>query len=150
MSPAGIKSSWRENILSTRLTIWAEQDGTGIVCNASAGYKLPNGAIRGPDASWIRKKRLEAFSDKELEKFGHLCPDFAAEIMSPSNTLAELKDKMAEYIANGAQLGWLIDPYEARVYIYRQGEAVKRLDNPAAISGDPVLPGFIFNVAEIW
>ena len=93
---------------------------------------------------------IAAFSNEELEKFGHLCPDFAAEVMPPSNSLAELQDKMAEYIANGAQLGWLIDSYEAHVYIYRPGEAVTRLDNPPTINGDPVLPGFIFNVAEIW
>jgi Uma2 family endonuclease len=150
MPPAGLNSSWRENILCTALTNWAARDGTGVVFNASAGYRLPNGAIRGPDASWILRKRLEAFTVEELEKFGHLCPDFVAEVMSPSNTLLELQDKMAEYIANGARLGWLIDPYEACVYVYRPGRDVERLENPAAISGDPVLPGFIFNVAEIW
>jgi|SRR5437016_10826152 len=148
--PVGIKSGWRENILSTRLTIWAEKDGTGIVCSSATAYKLPNGAIRGPDSSWIRRERLAGFSDKELEKFGHLCPDFAAEVMSPSNTLAEVQDKMAEYIANGAQLGWLIDPFEARLYVYRPGQAVECLENPTTISGDPVLSGFVFNVAELW
>jgi Uma2 family endonuclease len=150
MTPNGLKSSWRENLLSTELTNWARKDGTGIVFGPSAGYKLPNGAIRGPDASWVRTDRLAAFSDEELEKFGHLCPDFVAEVMSPSDTLGELQDKMAEYIANGAQLGWLIDPYEARVYIHRRGQAVECLENPTAISGDPVLSGFVFNVAEIW
>jgi Uma2 family endonuclease len=150
MAPNGLNSSARENVLSTELTIWARKDGTGIVYGPSAGYKLPNGAIRGPDASWVRKSRLAVFTDKELEKFGHLCPDFAAEVRSPSNTLAELQDKMAEYIANGAQLGWLIDPYEARVYIYRPGQAVECLENPTTISGDPVLSGFVFNAAEIW
>jgi len=149
MPPAGFKSSWRENILSTRLTNWAEKDGTGIVCNATAGYRLPDSAIRAPDASWIRRERLDAFSEKELEKFAHLCPDFVAEVMSASDILSELQDKMAEYIANGAQLGWLIDPYEACVYIYRPGNPVECLENPTEISGDPVLPGFVFNVAEI-
>jgi Uma2 family endonuclease len=150
MAPNGLNSSARENVLCYHLTDWARRDGNGIVYGPSAGYKLPNGAIRGPDASWVRKSRLAAFTDKELEKFGHLCPDFAAEVMSPSDTLAELQDKMAEYIANGAQLGWLIDPYEARVYIYRPGQAVECLENPTTISGDPVLSGFVFNVAEIW
>ena len=150
MPPAGLQSAWRETILLRELANWAQKDGTGIVFSSAAGYRLPNGAIRGPDASWVRRDRLVAFSNEELEKFGHLCPDFAAEVMSPSNSLAELQDKMAEYIANGAQLGWLIDSYEAHVYIYRPGEAVTRLDNPPTINGDPVLPGFIFNVAEIW
>ena len=70
--------------------------------------------------------------------------------MSPGDTLAELQDKMAEYLANGAQLGWLIDPFEARVYIYRPGKAVEYLEDPTIINGDPVLPGFIFNISEIW
>jgi Uma2 family endonuclease len=150
MPPAGLNSSWRENILCTALTIWAAKDGTGVVFNASAGYRLPNGAIRGPDASWILRKRLDRFTHEELEKFGHLCPDFVAEVMSPSNTLSELQDKMAEYIANGAQLGWFIDPYDARVYVYRPGREVECVENPAVIRGDPVLPGFMFDVAEIF
>ena len=150
MPPAGFKSSWRNNVLSTRLTIWAEHDGTGLVCDSSAGYRLPNTAIRGPDTSWVRRDRLEAFDDKQLEKFAHFCPDFVAEVISPSDTLAELQEKMAEYIANGARLGWLIDPFEARVYIYRPGQVVECLEDPATVSGDPVLPGFVFNVTEIW
>ena len=108
MPPVGLNSAWRENILTTRLTNWAEKDGTGIVCSPSALFKLENGAFRGPDASWIRKEKLKVFTKEELEKFGHLCPDFAAEVMSPSNTLPELQGKMSEYIANGALLGWLI------------------------------------------
>ena len=118
MSPDGLKGGWRENELCYYLTTWAKKDGTGIVFGPSAIYVLPNSAIRGPDASWIRRDRLARFSAKELEKFGHLCPDFAAEIRSSTNTVAELKQKMDEYLANGAQLGWLIDPYKARVYIY--------------------------------
>ena len=149
MAPEGLNSSERGTILTTDLTIWARKDGTGIAYGPAAGYKLPNGAIRGPDASWVRRDRLAAFTKEELEKFGHLCPDFAAEVMSPSNTLTELQEKMSEYIANGARLGWLIDPYDARVYVYRPGHPVECLENPGTISGDPVLPGFVFEVSEI-
>jgi len=149
MSPAGLKSGWREGILFFHLMDWALKDGTGIAFGPSSGYRLPNSAIRGPDASWVRKEALGDFNNPELEKFGHLCPDFVAEVVSPSDTLLETQDKMAEYMANGAQLAWLIDPYEACVYIYRPGQAVQRLGNPATMSGDPVLPGFVFNVAEI-
>src|SRR5439155_15084843 len=81
MAPVGFNSSWRENILSTRLTNWAEQDGTGIVCNASAGYRLPNSAIRGPDASWVRRERVDTFDDNELERFADFCADCVAEVM---------------------------------------------------------------------
>ena len=150
MPPVGVSSAWRENILTTRLTVWAEKDGTGVVCSPSALFRLGNNAFRGPDASWTRKEKLKAFTKDDLEKYGQFCPDFVAEIRSPRDTLKELQEKMAEYIANGAQLGWLIDPYRPAVYIYRPGEHVKRLDNPTTISGDSVLPGFVFNVAEIW
>jgi len=150
MSPNGLKSSWRDTMLAAELTIWARKDGTGIAFGPSAGYTLPNGAIRGPDASWVRRDRLNALTDEEIEKFAHICPDFAAEIVSPSNTIAELKAKLEEYLANGAQLGWLIDPYKTRVYVYRPGKTVELLEIPSTISGDPVLSGFVFNVSEIW
>ena len=150
MPPLGLKSSWRENILSNELTNWARKDGAGVVFNASADYVLPNTAIRAPDVSWIRRERLDAFTERELERFGRLCPDFVAEVRSPSDTVTELKHTMAEYIANGAQLGWLIDPYATRVYVYRPGQAVECLENPTTISGDPLLPGFTFNISEIW
>ena len=150
MSPSGPKTSWRNNIICTRLTNWAEKDGTGLVFESSAEYSLPNGAKRAPDASWIKKERWEALGEEEQEQFAHICPDFVVELMSPSNTLKEQKAKMDEYIANGAQLGWLIDPFGKCVYVYRHGEPGEYLENPATISGDPVLAGFVFNVAKIW
>lgn len=150
MAPKGLMTGWRENILLTELTNWARKDGAGIVLSSDTTYRLPNGAIRGPDASWVLRERLVGFTRQELEKFGQLCPDFVAEVISPSDTLAELQDKMAEYIANGARLGWLIDPYNVCVYIYSQGLMVECLENPVTLTGEPVLRGFVFNVAEIW
>jgi Uma2 family endonuclease len=149
MAPKGWMTGWRENILSTDLTIWAQKDGTGMCLSPDTTYRLPNGAMRGPDASWVRRDRLAAFTKDELEKFLPLCPDFVAEIMSPTDALSEVQDKMAEYVANGARLGWLIDPYEARVYIYRPGNSIECLENPITISGESVLSGFVFNVAKI-
>ena len=150
MAPKGLMTGWRENILLTELTNWARKNGAGIVLSSDTTYRLPNGAPRGPGASWVRRDRLVGFTKRELEKFGQLCPDFVAEVMSPSDTLAELQDKMAEYIANGARLGWLIDPFNSCVYVYRQGLAVECLENPVTLTSEPVLPGFVFNVAEIW
>ena len=144
MSPVGLKSGWREHLLIMRVGIWSEQDGTGIVCSSATLFKLPDGAIRSPDASWTRRDRLAGFTDAELEKFGPLCPDFVAEIMSPSDRLIEVQEKMEEYIANGSQLGWLIDPFEARVYVYRLAQRGDCLQNPATISGDPVRSGRTF------
>jgi Uma2 family endonuclease len=137
MPPAGLKTSWRNGIICTELTTWARKDGTGIALDATGGYTLPNEAVRGPDASWIRRERWDALSDEEKEKFAEIYPDFAIELMS-------------EYLDNGVRLGWLIDPFNKRVYVYRPGKMAECLENPASISGDPVLPGFLFNVAEIW
>ena len=145
-----MKTDWRNTKIIQRLANWTEEDGTGIALGSQAGYTLPNGAVRAPDASWIPLHRWNALSTEEQEKFANIYPDFAVELMSPSNTLEELQAKMNEYIANGVRLGWLIDPYEKRVYVYRPNHPVQCLDDPATITGDPVLPGFTFSPSEIW
>jgi Uma2 family endonuclease len=150
MSPAGAKTSWRNNLICTHLTNWAEKDATGLVFESSAEYSLPNGAKRAPDASWIRKDRWEALTEEEQEKFPRICPDFVVELMSPTSTLKDQQAKMEEYIANGARLGWLIDPFNKRVYVYRTDVKVECLEQPETLTGEAVLAGFAFHVAEIW
>lgn len=150
MSPAGSKTGWRNAKITQRLANWTEQDDTGLAFDSSAGFTLPNGAKRAPDASWVRRARWEALSEEEQEVFAPLCPDFVIELRSPSDTLAMTQEKMREYIDNGAQLGWLIDPRTRRVYVYRPGEAPVCLEQPMILSAEPVLPGFVFNVQEIW
>ena len=130
--------------------VWAKADGTGVGFGSSAGFTLPNGAMRSPDLAWVRRERWEALPLDERRKFGHICPDFAVEIRSSSNSLRLLQAKMQEYIDNGAQLGWLIDPLEKQVYVYRPGAPVERLDNPGVVSGDPVLPGFVLEPRGLW
>jgi Uma2 family endonuclease len=154
MPPAFPQTGWRNNRICYRLTQWADEDGTGYVFDSSAGYTLPNGATRGPDASWIRRDHWKALGDEaeeeKKERFAHICPDFVVELMSISDRLKEQQAKMVEYIANGARLGWLIDPFDERVYIYRPDRPVECVENPAHVSGDPVLPGFVFNASEIF
>ena len=111
---------------------------------------LPNGAVRSPDAAWLGRHRLARLSDEEKEKFLPLCPDFVIELVSPSDDLPTVRAKLEEYLANGAQLGWLIDPQQRRVEIYRPGAPVQRLDDPATVSGEPLLAGFGLNLAAIW
>jgi len=113
-------------------------------------FTLPNGAVRSPDASWVQRARWEALSPEQQEGFAPLCPDFVVELRSPSDRLSELQEKMLEYIDNGTHLGWLIDPSDKRVYLYRAGQSVEVLDDPALLSGDPVLPGFTLPVHELW
>jgi Uma2 family endonuclease len=146
----GGRTSGRNTFITTELTNWSRKDGRGLPFGPDCLFALPNGAFRGPDASWILRTRWNALSDREQESAVPLCPDFVLELRSRTNRLKRLKAKMAEYMANGARLGWLIDPYKKDVYIYRPGEAVQQLENPTSISGDPVLQGFVLNLAEIW
>jgi Uma2 family endonuclease len=110
---------------------------------------LPNGAVRSPDACWIKKERLEKLSEKERSGFINICPDFVIELRSASDSLSELKTKMLEYMENGARLGWLIDAGKKRVYVYRQNKAVEILNNPDTISGENILKGFELDLSEI-
>jgi Uma2 family endonuclease len=150
MPPTGLESGWRNSRLIRRLDAWTEEDGAGIAFDSSTLFTLPNGAKRSPDASWLRRDRWEALPRKEREGFGLICPDFVVELRSPTDRLKDLQEKMQEYIDNGARLGWLIDPLEKRVYVYRPNQTVEVLDNPATLSGEAVLPGFVLSVRELW
>ena len=150
MPPTGFETGRRNNRLSRHLDAWAETDGTGIATDSSTLFTLPNGAKRSPDASWVRQERLRTLTKDRREGPLSLCPDFTAELRSPNDRLADLHEKMQEYVDNGARLGWLIDPFEKRVYVYRPGQPVETLDNPISVSGEPVLPGFVLRVQELW
>ena len=150
MPPAGSESAWRNSKLNQRLANWAEENGTGIIFDSSAGFTLPNGAIRSPDASWVPRQRWQALSLEQRRVFAPICPDFVLELRSPTDSLSTLQDKMVEYIDNGARLGWLIDPADKHVYIYRPGQPVESLEDAGLVSGDPVLTGFTLNLREIW
>ncbi len=150
MSPAGGKTADRNAELNMQLRIWARETGTGRAFDSSGGFLLPNGAMRSPDASWVRISRLRRLSREAQERFLPLCPDFAAELRSPSDPLKALQDKMLEYLANGCDLAWLIDPSTLRVHIYRPETAVEILEEPTSVGGDPELPGFRLDLAEIW
>ena len=150
MPPAGSKTGKRNFNLSGQLLVWVQRDGTGIGFDSSTGFTLPNGAVRSPDASWVRRETWDALSEDEQERFAPLCPDFVVELRSRWNTLKAQQEKMQEYLDNGAQLAWLIDPSNRRVYIYRNGEEVEALIDPETISGDPILSGFVLQLAELW
>jgi Uma2 family endonuclease len=150
MTPVGCDTGDREAEITMQFRQWAKRDGTGTAFSPSTGFRLPNGAMRSPDAAWIPNSRLAQFSSAQRQRFLPACPDFVLELRSPSDRLADLQAKMAEYIANGARLGWLLDPEPRHVYVYRPNAEVERLDNPEELSGDPVLPGFVLDLREIW
>ena len=150
MPPTGARTGARNFELAMQLGVWAKRDGLGIAFDSSTGFELPNGAMRSPDVAWVRRPRLATVTSAEREKFLPLCPDFVVEVRAPSDSLRVTQEKMNEYRANGAQLGWLIDAGARRVYVYRPGAPVECLDGPTQLSGDPVLPAFILDLAPIW
>lgn len=150
MTPTGSETGNREGNIFGPLWVWAEQDGTGLAFTSSTGFKLSIGD-KSPDAAWIKLERWNALSAEQKQKFAPICPDFVVELRSASDNLKPLQEKMQEYMREpGVQLGWLIDRKNRRVYIYRPGLADECLENPAIVSGDPVLPGFLLNMSKIW
>lgn len=151
MPPTGSETGNRENNILGQLWVWSEQDGTGLAFSSSTGFKLSTGAERSPDASWMKLERWNTLSPEQKQKFAPICPDFVVELRSPSDNLKPLQEKMQEYMGEpGIQLGWLIDRKHRKVYIYRPNQAEECLDNPATVSGNPVLPGFVLNMSKVW
>lgn len=148
--PTGGVTGGRSAEILYQLAAWARRDGTGVVFESSTGFKLPNGAVRSPDAAWVRRDRLAGLSQEEKARFLPLCPNFVAEIRSSSDPLPPLQAKLDEYVANGARLGLLIDPDERLVHVYREGGTVEVLEHPATVIAEPVLPGLRLELAEIW
>ena len=132
------------------LGMWNRQTKLGVCFNSSVGYQLPNGANRSPSCSWIPIEKWNNLTPEQREKFLPFCPDFLIELMSPSDSLSDTRKKMKEYLKNGMQLGWLINPKNRQVEIYRAGKDVEILDSPKTLSGEDVLPGFILDMTTIW
>jgi Uma2 family endonuclease len=150
MPGTGFQTGVRNANLTYQLMMWTTKDGTGICCDSSTIFALPNRARRSPDASWIKREKLNGLTERQKERFLPFCPDFVVELKSPTDRLPQLYNKMLEYLGNGASLGWLIDPFEFRVHVYRPDHEVVILETPATVSGDPLLPGFTLNMIELW
>ena len=144
-SESGARSAW----LTVQLGLWSRHDKSGIAFDSSAGFTLPDGAIRAPDASWILLDRWEALSQADRKKFAPICPDFVVELLSPTDRSSLIREKMREYIENGARLGWLIDPERGVVEVYRRGLPIEELSRPLTLSGEDILPGFVLDLKGI-
>jgi Uma2 family endonuclease len=150
LTPTSGGAGARNAEITAQLVAWAKANGEGIAFDSSTGFRLPGGATRSPDASWVRRDRWTALTEREKERqFAPLCPDFVIELRSRSDKAASLQKKMRMFIAQGARLGWLIDPIVGRVEIHRPGRAVEILDQPTTLSGEDVLPGFTLDLKGI-
>lgn len=149
MPPTGSETSNRNIELSFQLQAWSRQNNLGIAFDSSGGFILPNGANRSPDASWIKIERWNTLTPEQQGKFAPICPDFVVELLSPSDSLPTTRNKMQEYIDNGAKLGWLLNRKSQQVEIYRPGQPVEILPSPTSLSGENVLPGFSLKLQGI-
>lgn len=149
MPPAGSYSSNRSLRIAKQLQDWADEN-EGAVSESSGGFTFPNGATRAPDAAWVSSDRLANLSAETKEKFLPLAPDFAVEVRSQNDRREDLEAKMAEYVANGTQLGWLVDPYDETVTVYRDDGTVETHESPETLSADPVCPGFTCDLERVW
>ena len=150
MPPAFSDTGNRNFNIAAQLWNWTEREGTGLGFDSSTGFTLPNGATRSPDAAWIKLARWNQLTEKQKASFAPICPDFVIELRSKSDTVASLQKKMAEYLANGTILGWLIDRQNRQVHIYRPHQEPVILHDPQRVDGKPELPGFELVMAKIW
>ncbi len=150
MPPTGGETGRQNLAVAVQLGAWSLHDASGVAFDSSTGFRLPSGATRSPDASWVRRERWESLAADDRSRFPPLAPDFVAEIRSPTDRIEDLRAKMHEYAANGVRLGWLIDPVERRVETYRPGEETVVVVNPVEVSGDPELRGFVLQLRAVW
>jgi Uma2 family endonuclease len=149
--PTGWETGERNRSIIGQLDHWYYENGNlGKAFDCNTGFILPNGANRSPDACWISQERWDTLTEEQKGTFANICPDFVVELRSSSDTLKSLQEKMQEYMDNGARLGWLIDPKNRTVEVYRAGVEVEVLSNPNELSGEEVLPGFVLNLRRVW
>jgi Uma2 family endonuclease len=150
MPPTGWETGSQNAEITSQLRWWARGDQTGVASDSSPGFKLPNGTTRSPDAAWVRRSRLTGLTREQKQKFLPLCADFVIELRTPTDNLQAVLDKMQEYMDNGAQLGWLLDPLTRRVHVYLPQRPPEILEAPNSVSADPLLPGFVLDLRKIW
>jgi Uma2 family endonuclease len=150
MPPTGGETGRKNAELIADFIIWNRQTKLGVVFDSSTCFRLPNGGDRSPDVAWVKKDRWEALTQEQQSKFPPLCPDFALELLSPSDNLATTQAKMEEYQTSGLQLGWLLNPQNQQVEIYRPNETVEILSKPKELSGENILLNFILDIGWFW
>jgi Uma2 family endonuclease len=142
VTPVGGEGGIQEASLIVKVGVWNEQTELGVVFSSSTIFNLPGGGDRSPDVAWVKRNRWESLSQTEREKFPPICPDFVIELRSRTDRLTPVQEKMQEYLQSGLRLGWLINPQDRQVEIYRLNQPVETLTYPVTLSGEDVLPGF--------
>ncbi len=150
MSPTGMEGSGANAELTLELGLWARQDGRGKVFDSNAGFRMPDGSVRSPDASWVSWQRWNALSREEQRRFSRVIPEFVVELRSVNDRVPDLQAKMEMWLAQGTELAWLIDPERRVVEIYRTGQEPETVEGASAVFGDGPVGGFVLELARIW
>jgi Uma2 family endonuclease len=150
MSPSGSEGGGIETDIAVELAIWARQDGRGKVFGSNAGFTLPDGSVRAADAHWVSWQRWNALTREEQKRFAPLCPEFVIEVRSESDRLTELQAKMQMWIANGAEVAWLVDPERKAVEVYRPGREAEVIEGGSVVEGDGPVAGFVLELGRVW
>jgi Uma2 family endonuclease len=151
MSPTHSDGGSMELDVATELNLWARADGRGKAFGSAAGFTLPDTSMRAPDAAWIALERWNALTEQQRKhSFAPICPEFVIELRSDTDRLNTVREKMQMWIANGAELAWLIDPERKVVEVYRPGDAVEIHENPSSVQGSGPVGGFELVLARIW
>lgn len=150
MPPAGSESSRKSGEVYGQLWLWNRQYQLGYAYDSSAGFTMPDGSVRSPDASWLSKEKFEQLTETQRQKFPPVCPEFVVEVRSPCDGLAALRRKMEDYLANGVQLGFLLDPTAQTATVYRPRQEPEEFAGfEQELSGESVLPGFMLNLKPL-
>jgi len=149
-APSGMKGGNLEGYVFSKLDDWVERTGNGFAVNSNAGFRLPDTSLRLPDAAWISSERWNSLTPAQQEKFGQFCPDFVVEVRSPTDRAATVEKKMLKWMANGAQLAWLIDPIRKLAVIYRPGQPPETKLRPEFLEGDAPVQGFRLKMERFW
>jgi Uma2 family endonuclease len=150
MPPTFSLTGAQNSAILTQLAVWTLQDARGIASDSSTGFVLPNGARRSPDAAWTLKTEIAKLTPESRDGFWHLCPAFVIELRSKSDRIRKIREKMREYLANGAQLGWLIDPSARTVEIYRPNREPEILSSIETLQGETPVDGFVLHLSPVW
>ena len=150
MSPTGGGTSHKNSDINYQLTKWARETEVGLTFDSNAGFTLPDGSMRSPDAAWIAWSRWNALSEADKKRFSPICPEFVIELRSETDGLAELQNKMREWVENGAEVAWLIDPSRKTVEVYRAGREVEVVEGGSAVEGDGPVAGFVLELGRVW
>lgn len=147
--PTGLLTSDGNSEIASQLRVWWKTHRLGRVVDSSGTYFLADGSMLSPDASYVLPNKLKGLTKDELTGFPRLCPDFVVELLSASDILTKAQEKMERWIENGVTLGWLIDPYKKKVYVYVPGSETA-IESGNTVRGQGPVEGFTLDLDELW